>query len=273
MTRPDINNPAGKRLALAGACALACLVAMPMAGCRGDRTAKRPRQFFPDMDDSPKYKAQSESPVYADGRAMRQPVAGVVAWGSSTDANDPDRRWVFQDNDAVMLGINPDGSYVEVMPIRDILGLAANDRLSAADVESFIQHGKEQYSIFCYPCHGAAGDGKGIVGNLWSTPLPSYHDARFQRGGANGQDGYIFHTIRNGLPNAPGALPALKMPSYADRVSEQNAWSIVAYIRALQKTQQGELRDVPESRQDALIATKGAALRSSAEPKNEEPAQ
>jgi len=255
-------------LTLGASALLGAAMAAGLGGCRGDRSAELPRQFFPDMDDQPKYKAQSESPVFADGRSMREPVAGVVPFGSSTDADDPERRWINIESDAVAYGLNADGSYVDRMPLREIIG--SGGRLQAGDVEEFVKLGQQRYGIFCTPCHGATGDGQGIVGTRWASILPSYHIERFQRGGENGQDGYIFHTIRNGLPNAPGALPALKMPAYGDRVSVEEAWAIVAYIRALQKTQQGELRDVPESVQEGLLATRGAAIQNSTT--NEEPA-
>ncbi len=245
--------------------AVACLGSViALGGCRGDRTAERPRQFFPDMDDQPKYKAQSESPVYADGRAMRPLVKGVVGFGPSTDPNDPDRRWLDVSNDAVALGINPDGSYLEFIPMNAIINGESAGGVSAADAQQFIMNGRDQFNIFCMPCHGSAGDGKGVVGQRWAAPLPSFHDDRFQRGGANSQDGYVFHTIRNGLPNVAGAMPEMKMPAYGDRVSIEEAWSIVAYIRALQKTQSGELRDVPESNRDTLLSSRSAAINNTA---------
>jgi len=248
------------------ACALVCIGAVTtLPGCRGDRTAERPRQFFPDMDDQPKYKAQSQNPVFADGRSMRPPVIGVVAFGSSADANDPDRRWMTIDSDAVALGLTPDGGFVEYMPIRDILGVEPGQPINAADVDRFVKLGQKKYNIFCTPCHGVAGDGTGIVGQRWAVqPLPDYHDPRYLRGGDKGQDGLIFSTIRNGVVNTPGAKPALRMPAYGDRVSVEEAWAIVAYVRALQKTQQGELRDVPESVREGLLSSRGADKNNSA---------
>jgi len=243
-----------------GVCALACALAISgLSGCRGDRSAERPRQFFPDMDDQPKYTNQGDNPAFDDNRAMRPPVAGVVAFATSTDPDDPERRWMFIDNDAVARGVTPDGSYVQRMPLRQILGVADGERIAPRQVEDFINLGRERYAIFCYPCHGAVGDGKGIVGNLWSAPLPSYHEPRYQPGGELGQDGRIFHTIRNGVANTPGAQPALRMPAYGERITVEQSWAIVAYIRALQKTQKGELRDVPESIADGLLARRGAA--------------
>lgn len=262
------RNTTGRLLTIGAMALLGATTLAGLGGCRGDRSAERPRQFFPDMDDQPKYKAQSESPVFADGRSMRLPVEGVVAFGSSTDANDPERRWINIESDAVAFGLDSNGTYLDRMPLGDILGTSG--RIDPAQAEEFVRLGQEKYNIFCYPCHGATGDGQGIVGKRWASILPSYHIERFQRGGENGADGYIFHTIRNGLPNTPGALPALKMPAYGDRVSVEEAWAIVAYIRALQKTQQGELRDVPESVQQGLLATRGAAARNTTT--NEEPA-
>ena len=267
MNQPARNNIPGRQRAIAVgalACFLAVSAASTMTGCRGDRSAERPRQFFPDMDDQPKYNAQSENPVFADGRSMRPLVAGVVGFGTSTDVNDPDRRWLMIDSDAVALGANPDGSYVDRMPLRDILGVASNERLDAATVERFVRTGREQYGIFCYPCHGSTGDGKGIVGQRWATPLPDFHDPKYLPGGDLGQDGLIFHTIRNGVANPPGVEPALRMPAYGDRVSVEEAWAIVAYVRALQKTQLGQPRDVPEAILDKLIVEKKAAKNNNA---------
>ena len=68
-------------------------------------------------------------------------------------------------------------------------------------------------------------------------------------------------SIRNGVANTPGALPALRMPGYAERISERDAWAIVAYLRALQATRQGELADVPEARRRELINTRPETIR------------
>ncbi|HZW07030.1 MAG TPA: hypothetical protein VFF65_07890, partial [Phycisphaerales bacterium] len=64
-----VTNKTTRLVLTAGALALAAA-----SGCRGDRSDSRPRQFFPDMDDSPKFKPQTATPFFADGRAMRQPV-------------------------------------------------------------------------------------------------------------------------------------------------------------------------------------------------------
>src|SRR3954469_25676660 len=71
----------GARAGTGAALMLLALLSGSVAGCRGDREEKPPRQFFPDMDDQPKWKPQSKSDFYTDGRTMRKPVAGTVPFG------------------------------------------------------------------------------------------------------------------------------------------------------------------------------------------------
>ncbi len=235
-----------------------------MSGCRGERTAERPRQFFPGMDDQPKYKPQAESTFFADGRTMREPVAGTVPFGRRAETNDdwvaPDetRASLLRGDDRVYRGMNPDGTYVEVMPVREVLEIPSGQSVTPADMKSFIEYGQNRFNIFCITCHGGTGAGDGMVGQLWSTPIPSYHQPQYMPGGEKGQDGYIFHVIRNGLANTPGTLPELRMPAYGDRVSPRDAWAIVAYLRTLQAVQQGTMADVPEALQRELNNSRGA---------------
>ena len=63
---------------------LALLAGLAMPGCRGETADAPPRQYFPDLDDQLKYKAQDESGFFADGRTMREPPANTVAWGRTT---------------------------------------------------------------------------------------------------------------------------------------------------------------------------------------------
>ena len=107
-------------------------------------------------------------------------------------------------------------------------------------------------------CHNANGDGKGPVGNLWSYPLPTFHDTQYQPGEEKGADGYLFHVIRNGVPNAPGMMPALRMPAYRNQVNERDAWAIVAYVRALQASRAMPLNEVPAAQRRELERTRGA---------------
>jgi len=225
------------------ACGLATLVAV---GCRGDRSNKPPRQIFPDMDDSPKVKAQTQSYFFDDERAMRDPVEGAVPFGrhaavavkdaAATEVFTQEREDLLRESDLLYRGINPDGSYVERIPIHELLDLTPGAPVDAAKVRSLIALGEKNFNIYCIACHGASGDGDGTVGSRWASPIPSYHQTQYYPGGEKGQDGYIFHVIRNGVSNVAGAQPPLRMPSYAENVSEREAWAVVAYIRSLQQT-------------------------------------
>src|SRR5690606_31980973 len=110
---------------------------------------------------------------------------------------------------------------------------------------ALVERGQERYDIHCAVCHGYAGDGKGIimVGNggqgYGYTPAPTYH-SDFLR---TVPDGYLYDVITNGVRS---------MPSYGHQVSPADRWAIVAYVRALQRTQDATLEDLPEPERERL---------------------
>lgn len=272
---------------LAAALCLGALVAGSSAGCRDQRSDKPPRQFFPGMDDQPKYRVQAESDFYPDGRTMREPPQGAVAfgrtssltYGSTQEAQarfaheiSLERADLLRNDPRVYQGVNPDGSRIERIPMRELLGVAPDQNLDPALVQSLIEVGRSKFNIFCIVCHGGTGRGDGTVGTRWATPIPSLHDPRLLPGGLNGQDGHIFYTILNGVPNAPGLLPTHRMPPYASQINEREAWAIVAYVRALQRAQTATIQDVPEAQRERLLRTRPAPAPAAA-PATGQPAQ
>jgi len=248
-----------------------CLAATPLAGCRGDRTQKPPRQFFPGLDDQPKYKAQAESSFFADQRTAREPVAGTVAFGKryelvygSTEQEREmfreqiamERRQFLRVDDTLVRGVDAQGNYLKRIPIQTVLGIPEGEAIPEADMRRFVELGKKNYDINCAICHGGTGEGNGLVGQQWSYPLPSFHGPQYQPGGEKGQDGYIFHTIRNGVANTPGVQPALKMPAYSERIDVEEAWAVVAYFRALQRARSAQLDEIPDSARQRLQQTR-----------------
>jgi mono/diheme cytochrome c family protein len=238
-------------------CGLCVSVVSLVGGCRGDREDKPPHQFLPDMDDSPKFKPQTESPFYADGRSMRQPVEGTVAFGRRDfDIDHTDAAWaepykaersdLIKDDDAFYRGItgtSPDGKaqYVKKIPIE----------VNAA----LLQRGQERYNIYCVVCHGYQGNGQGTVAALWTgKTVANYHDPKYvdpNEPDQKGTDGFLFSTARYGVPNPAdmvGNNP--KMPGYAHALTERDTWAIVAYIRVLQESV--PLKDVPDARRKQL---------------------
>ena len=212
---------------------LASLTAIAgLAGCRGDREDAPPRQFFPDMDDQPRWREQSRSDFYADGRTLRRPVEGTVPFGRVTWESEAawanhwmtERGELLGEDAVVTTGLTADGAYVENIPV--------------AVTAAMIEHGRKKFDINCSVCHGYDGDGKGMVGVQWSIPVPGFYEDKYKdRSEETGRDGYFFHIIRNGVRT---------MPAYGHTMSPADAWSVVAYVRVLQETREGTLSDVPE---------------------------
>jgi len=96
--------------------------------------------------------------------------------------------------------------------------------------------------IFCQPCHGAGGDGNGIIVQRGMPRPTSYHDERLR----TADDQYLFDVITKGH----GA-----MYSYASRVPPEDRWAIVAYLRALQLSRHASIDDVPPDQRAQLSGT------------------
>jgi mono/diheme cytochrome c family protein len=166
------------------------------------------------MHDQPKYKAQAKSDFFADARAGRPLVAGTVARG------------YLRDDTAAFTG-REGGALVEVFPFPVTAAVMAR--------------GRERYDIFCAPCHGRTGWGDGLVVRRGYRRPPAFHDDRLREMAV----GHFFSVISNGF----GA-----MPDYAQQVPPEDRWAIVAYLRALQRSHQGTLADVPAAERARLDA-------------------
>ena len=227
---------------------LICLSLLPLVMIARARVTLSPQtavHLFHDMDHQPKYKAQSTSVVFVDGRAMRPAVVGTVARGQ------------IQDDDHYDRGFETDGNGNPVMVTNE------NDEASKKWVsgfpgqltidERFLKRGQKMFNIFCYPCHGRDGFGKGPVNeralelmlkdpaeNLW-VQVANLHQIDTQSGKLKyGEDlypeGKLFNVITNGFNN---------MPAYGSQIDTVDRWSIVAYIRALQLSQHAPAEAVP----------------------------
>ena len=207
-----------------------------MGGCRGDRTDAPPRQFFPDLDDQPKLKAQSGSEFYEDGHSQRLPVEGTVAFGSDSVIPHGEEAWVgayAKDRDDML---KADETYYFGL----VSGTAGQEtpqyvgRMSIQVDQALIERGMERFNIYCSMCHGYDGLGNesGTVGRMMNVrPINLLDDKYRDRTLETGTDGYLFHIIRDGLWSPDGTN---RMPAYGHAVDEQDAWGIVAYIRVLQ---------------------------------------
>jgi mono/diheme cytochrome c family protein len=102
-----------------------------------------------------------------------------------------------------------------------------------------MDRGQERFNINCLPCHGALGDGNGMVAQRGFRRPPSFHIERLR----NAPIGHFYDAMTNGF----GA-----MPSYSDQVAPRDRWAIAAYIRALQLSRGATLADVPPAERDKL---------------------
>lgn len=184
-------------------------------GFRGSLSTRTPIEVFPDMDHQSKYKPQAASKLFADGRADRPLPAGVVARGD------------LREDDHLNRGKLAKGEWAK--------GFPASIKVDA----QFLARGQERYTIYCGPCHGALGDGNGITKKYGMGSTPTYHDDRLR----SMAEGEIFNTITYGKAT---------MMSYADKLTPQDRWAVIAYVRALQKAQTGQVTDVPESHKAEL---------------------
>jgi len=187
-------------------------------GCSRERpSAKPPIHLNPNMDNQEKFLPQSQNKFYADSSAQRQPVPGTIARG------------YLRNDDVYFRGMKSNGELIEIVPV-DI------------DIH-LLERGRERFDIYCSPCHSRIGDGRGIMVERGYPPPPSFHTDRLREV----PDGHIFDVITNGLRN---------MPSYKHQVPVADRWAIVAYLRALQRSHNATLKDVPEEQREKLREVK-----------------
>ena len=95
-----------------------------------------------------------------------------------------------------------------------------------------LKRGQERYEIFCSPCHDRLGTGQGMIVRRGFTPARSFHDLRLRDAPA----GHYFEIMTQGFG---------PMPSYANQLSEQDRWAVIAYIRALQFSRNAKVSELP----------------------------
>jgi len=123
---------------------------------------------------------------------------------------------------------------------RDDLARDAEVRNKPPLSAELFDRGRQRFDIFCSPCHGANGDGNGVIVQRGMPGPTSYHADRLRMA----DDQHFFDVITNGY----GA-----MYSYASRVPPRDRWAIVAYIRALQLSRHASIDDVPPTERDKLL--------------------
>jgi mono/diheme cytochrome c family protein len=221
----DRTTPAGLPTGLVYALvilAVASLVPFAFFAKARYATSSSPRiHAIGDMDWQPKYKAQRENPIFADGRADRIPDPGTVAVG---ELHEDDHFYRGKLNDTWARTFPP--------------SLKLDEQLMA--------RGKERFGIYCAPCHGLTGEGDGMIARraeslqqgTWVAPTNVTQEHLRQM-----PVGELFNTITHGVRN---------MPAYASQIAPADRWAIVLYLRALQRSRAGKVADLSPADQRGL---------------------
>jgi mono/diheme cytochrome c family protein len=159
-----------------------------------------------DMHVQPRQNPLSRSEFFADQRSARPPVEGTVARGQLHEDT-----YFYTGK----IGNNP------------------GDAMPFPVTKQVLERGRERYNVFCAPCHSRVGDGNGFVPSRgFARKPPSFHIVRLQKAPL----GYFYDTITEGFGI---------MPDYASQIPPRDRWNIVAYVRALQLSQNATMADVP----------------------------
>ena len=167
------------------------------------------------MADQPHKRPLEPSNFFDDGMASRPVVPGTVARAGEERK---DQR----------LNGKAEGKRVDSFPLEITMEVLAR--------------GQERYEIFCSPCHDRLGTGQGMIVRRGFTPARSFHDPRLRDAPA----GHFFEVITQGFG---------QMPSYANQLSEQDRWAVIAYIRALQFSRNVRLDQLPPEDRAKMKAT------------------
>jgi mono/diheme cytochrome c family protein len=167
-----------------------------------------------DMQDQPRILVYKSSDWFPDGRASREAPEGTIARGQ------------LRENKALYTGKNENttGTAQTNAAGQQITFPDSVTEFPMAVTQEVLDRGQERYKISCQICHGAFGNGDGMAVRRGFPKPPSYNDDRLR----NAPVGHYFDVASNGWG---------KMSGYASQVSVSDRWAIVAYIRALQLSQ------------------------------------
>jgi mono/diheme cytochrome c family protein len=171
------------------------------------------------MSNQPRYDPLESSDFFADGMAARPRLAGTVARGELS--TDP-----FADTGKI------NGQVADGFPMAVTLEV--------------IDRGQQRYDVYCAPCHSQTGDGNGMIPSRGYRRPPSFHTEPLRKA----TTGHFFDVMTNGF----GA-----MPPYGTMIPSRDRWAIVAYIRALQLSQNATAADVPAAERARLVSGAPAA--------------
>ena len=199
--------------------AMMVFLVVSLAGFRGDISRKAPIELIADMDRQPKLRPLEPNSFFANGMSSQPLVKGTVRQSEAIPLADGSDVYPFETEHPAVSGLQTGTTNaVANIPLEVSMGL--------------MERGREKYTISCLPCHGGQGDGNGVVKYFGISAVKSLHDPDVVKQ----SDGDIYRTITLGKG---------VMKGYANTLSIEDRWAIVAYARALQLSRLGTEDEVP----------------------------
>lgn len=202
-------------------------------GFRGQTSTGSPVEVFPDMVRQMKVRAQAPLGFFADGRGSRQPVEGTVPIGydmpkTNSEASPGAAPVPAEMNAQPHLGFSSGNDYFNTGKMGTNWGTGFPMQVTA----DLMERGKQRFNINCAICHGPTAAGNGMTKQYGLATVVTLQDERIRKM----SDGEIFNTITHGKNT---------MLAYGPNLSVTDRWAVIAYLRALQRSQNATEADVP----------------------------
>jgi mono/diheme cytochrome c family protein len=213
---------------------LVTIALVAVFGFRGQKSTGAPLEVFPDMVRQMKVRAQAPLEFFADGRGPRAPVPGTVPIGYEMPhpQNSPTGAPPGEGLSHRRLAFSVGTDYYNTGKMGDRWGTG----IPVEVTPPLMERGQQRFNITCAMCHGATAAGNGIAKQHGLATIVSLQDDRIRKMA----DGEIFNTITNGKNT---------MMAYGPNILVADRWAIIAYLRALQRSQTAAIVDVtPEHR-------------------------
>jgi mono/diheme cytochrome c family protein len=205
---------------------LITLASVAVLGFRGEKTTNEPWEIFPDMVRQMKVRAQAPLNFFADGRGPRMPINGTVPIGYEMPK--PETSAPAVESQAMPHGFSVGTDYMDTGKMGNNWGTG----IPVPVTPELIERGRQRFNITCAMCHGATATGNGITKSFGLATVVTLQDDRIRKMA----DGEIFNTITNGKNT---------MMAYGSTIMVADRWAIIAYLRALQRSQGATVADVP----------------------------
>jgi mono/diheme cytochrome c family protein len=200
-------------------------VVFGIAGLRGHLSRKPPILIIPDLNRQLRLRPEQPNSFFANGSSSQVPPLGTISRSQPVQTL-AGAVYPYEDSPVNTGRIAGTTNFVETNPL--------------PVTPALLKQGREQFDIYCAPCHGALGDGNGIMKKLGVMPaVANLHDKRI----VEMTDGEIFNTVTHGKN---------LMAAYGPTVAVKDRWAIIAYLRALQLSELGSTNDLPSDIQATL---------------------